>query len=90
MDKFTFALFVKKNGHLIKFLSALDLSNLTSTICIIIVIVSSDLKSIFLKQYLKMFIICLNAKLNVPSSNGLCVSATKPKAKETFRTVAML
>ena len=33
---------------------------------------------------------CFHAKSNVPSSNGLLVSAVKSKAKETIPTAAML
>ena len=40
--------------------------------------------------YLMVLIICFHATSNVPGSNGLFVSAIKPKAKETFRTAAML
>ena len=32
--------------------------------------------------------ICLRTKLHVPSSSGLAGTASKPKAKETVRTVA--
>jgi hypothetical protein len=68
----------------VQILSALNLSNTTSKLRTGAMFVIVHLHMIFHAQYVDKFVFCLCTKFRMPSSNGLLITAIKPKDNQHF------